>query len=88
MQVQSCCVVARLYWRLREAAPTVLAVRAVVTILAGQSSPWWYVPVGHGKTSTRNRQGAIVGHVWVKQVSGAVVVVGLSIRAPVAFTES
>lgn len=29
-----------------------------------------------------------VGHVWVKQVSGAVVVMGLSIRAPVGFTKS
>lgn len=29
-----------------------------------------------------------VGHVWVKQVSGAVVVMRLSIRTPVGFTES
>lgn len=28
-----------------------------------------------------------VGHVWVKQVSGAVVVMRFSIRAPVGFTE-
>lgn len=29
-----------------------------------------------------------VGHVWIEQVLGSIVMVGISIRAPVSFSES